>query len=56
MFENKGYVHVYSPGTETDNPWGHFFINSIIQLIYAFAASFLLLNDFVTAFPIQTYR
>ena len=30
MFENNGYVHVYSPGAGEDNPWGQiFFINSI---------------------------
>ena len=31
MFENNGYVHVYSPGTGSDNPLGSiFFMNSII--------------------------
>ena len=57
MFENNGYVHVYSPRAGADNPWGQiFFINSIIQSIKTFAASFPPLNDFITVFPIQTYR
>ena len=34
MFENNGYIHVYSPGAGANNPLGsNFFINSIIQLI-----------------------
>ena len=34
MFENNGYVHVFSPGAGADNPMGSFFfINSIIQSI-----------------------
>ena len=57
MFGNNGYVHVYSPGVRVVNPWGQmFFINSIIQSIYSFAARFSPLNDFETVFPIQTYR
>ena len=41
MFGNNGYVHVYSPGVRVVNPWGQmFFINSIIQSIYSFAARF----------------
>ena len=57
MFENNGYVHVFSPGAGADNPLGSiFFINSIIQLIYSSAASFPPLNDFVTIFPIQMYK
>ena len=32
MFENNGYVHVYSPGAGANNPWGQiYFITSIIQ-------------------------
>ena len=32
MFENHGYIHIYSPGTEADNLLrSTFFINSIIQ-------------------------
>ena len=56
MFKNNCYIHVYSPRTGADSPWGHFFMNSIIQSIEFFAASFPQLNDFITAFPIQTYR
>ena len=34
MFENHGYIHIYSPGTGADNPLrSSFFINSIIQSI-----------------------
>ena len=34
MFDNNGYIHVYSPGAGTDNPLGsNCFINSIIQSI-----------------------
>ena len=34
MFENNGYIHVYSPGTGADNPLrSNVFINSIIQSI-----------------------
>ena len=55
MFENNGYVHVYSPGAGADNPVGsNVFINSIIKSILSFAARFPPLNDFVTVFPIQT--
>ena len=57
MFENNGYVHVYSPGAGADNPLGsNFFINSIIQTKQSIAASFPPLNDFVTVFAVQTYR
>ena len=57
MFENNDYIHVNSPGQGQTTPWGQiFFINSIIQSIKSFAASFPPLNDFVTVFPIQTYR
>ena len=57
MFENNGYVHVYSPGAGADNHLrSNFFINSIMQSIKSFAASFPPLNGFVTVFPIQTYR
>ena len=57
MFENNGYIHVYSPVTGADNPLRPmFFINSIIQSIKSFAASFAQLNYFLTVFPIQTYR
>ena len=56
MFENNGYVHVYSPGAVADNPQGSIFINSIIQSIFPFATSFPPFNDFVTVFPIQIYR
>ena len=56
MFENNGYVHVYSPGAGADNRLGsNVFINSIIQSILSFAAEFSPLNDFVTVFPIQTH-
>ena len=42
MFENNGYVHVYSPGAGADNPLGSiFFINSIIQSIQSFLQDFL---------------
>ena len=46
MFENNGYVHVYSPGAGEDNPPGVnvLFNNSIIQSIKSFAASFPPLN------------
>ena len=27
MFENNGYVHVYSPGAGADNPLGSFFFS-----------------------------
>ena len=34
MFENGGYIQLYSPGAGADNPLGQmFFINSIIQSI-----------------------
>ena len=33
MFENNGYIHVYSPRTGADNPLRFFFMNSIIQSI-----------------------
>ena len=34
MFENNGYIHVYSPRTGADNPQrSMFFSNSIIQSI-----------------------
>ena len=34
MFENNGYVHVYSPGAGADNPPGvNFSFNSIIRSI-----------------------
>ena len=57
MFENNGYIHVYSPGAGADSPLGsNVFMNSIIQSILAFAASFPPLNDFVTVFLIQNYR
>ena len=41
MFENNGYIHVYSPGTGADdNPLRLIrFIISIIQSIESFAAS-----------------
>ena len=56
MFENNGYVHVYSHGAEADNPVGsNCFINSIIQSILSFTAKFPPLNDLVTVFPIKTY-
>ena len=46
-------IYVYSPRAGADNPLGSlFFINSIIQSIKSFAASFPPLNDFVTIFPI----
>ena len=49
MFENGGHIPVYSPGQGQTTPWGQIlFINSIIQSIYSFAASFPPLNDFVT--------
>ena len=55
--KNNGHIHVYSPGAGADNPLGSkIFINSIIQSIYSFAASFSPLNNFVTVFPIQRYR
>ena len=48
IFENNGYIHVYSPGTGADNTLGsNVFIYSIIQSIKSFAASFPPLNDFV---------
>ena len=57
MFDNNGYLHVYSPGTGADNPLGQIsFINSIIQSVKSFVASFPPLNDFITVFPIQKYR
>ena len=57
MFENGGHIYVYSPGQGQTTPWGQIvFINSIIQSMVSFAASFPPLNDFVTVFPIQTYR
>ena len=56
MFENYGYIHIYSPGTGADNPPEViYFINSIIQSILSFAASVPQLNHFITVFPIQTY-
>ena len=57
MFDNNGYIHVYSPGTGAETPPGvkFFFTFSIIHAIVSFAASFPPLNDFVTVFPIQTY-
>ena len=59
MFVNGGHihVHVYSHGAGADNPLRSiFFINSIIQSIVSFAASFPPFNEFVRVFPIQTYR
>ena len=57
MFDNYGYIHVYSPGTGGDNPLRSiFFFNSIIQSIVSFAVSFSSFNDFVTVFPIQSYK
>ena len=52
MFENNGYAQVYSPGAGADNPLlgSNFFINSIIQSILSFAASFPPLND-CNSFP-----
>ena len=50
------YMYI-APGQGQTTPWGQiFFINNIIQLIKSFAASVPPLNDFVTVFPIQTYR
>ena len=52
-FENIGHIHVFSPRAGSDNPLGSIFlINSILQSIKSFAASFPPLNDFVTVFPI----
>ena len=57
IFENGGRIHVYIPGAGADNLLGTIvFINSIIQSIVFFAESFPPLNNFVTVFPIQTYR
>ena len=57
MFENNGHVHVnIAPGQGKTTPRVIFFIYSIIQSILSFAAIFPPLNDFVTVFPIQTYR
>ena len=56
MFENNGYIHVYSPGTGAVNPLRSIiFINRIIQSIWSFAARFPPLNDLNSSL-IQTYR
>ena len=52
MFENHGYIHLYSPGTGADNILRSIiFLNSIIQSIWSFAASFPQLNDLNYSFP-----
>ena len=56
MFENNGYINAYSPVTGRQPPEANFFINSIIQSIQSFAASFPQLNYLVTVFPFQMYR
>ena len=57
MFDNYGYILVYNPRTGKTTPWCQIlFINSIIQSIKSFAASFPPLNEFITVFPIQTNR
>ena len=41
IFENGGHIHVYSPGQGQTTPWCQlFFINTIIQSIKSFVASF----------------
>ena len=48
IFKNKMVIHVYSPGTGTDNTLGpSFFIKIICWSVWPFAA-----NDCVTVFPI----
>ena len=42
MFENNGYVHVYSPGAGTDNPLGSFFSLTVLFSQYS-----PLLQDFL---------
>ena len=57
MFDYNGYIHVFSPGTGTDNPSDQtLFVNSIILSVWSFAARVPPLNDFITVFPIQKYR
>ena len=57
IFENNGQIHVYSPGAGTDSPPEVIFFhkhNYSVNLV--FCCKFSPLNNFVTVFPIQTYR
>ena len=46
-----------APGQGQTTQWGQIlFINSIIQSVLSFAASFPPLNDFITVLTIQKYR
>ena len=57
MFENNGYIHVYSPGAGTDNSlWSFFFHKQYYSVNSHLLQVLTPLNDFVTVFPIQTYR
>ena len=51
-------IYMYTaPGQGQTTPCGQIlFVDSIIQSILSFAASFPPLNDFVTFYPIPTYR
>ena len=50
------YMYI-APGQGQTAAWGQIlFVNSIIQSIVSFAASFPPLNDFVTVFLFPTYR
>ena len=57
LFENGDHIHVYSPGAGADNPLGsilfHLQYHSINLVL---CCKFSPLNNFVTVFPIQTYR
>ena len=36
MFENNGYIHVYSPGTGVDNPLGSILFSQYSALLQVF--------------------
>ena len=51
------FIHVYSPGTEADNPFGLEFLykhKPFVTLVIC--CKFLPLNDFLTVFPVQKHK
>ena len=49
----QAFIHVYSPGAGTDNPWDQIFFYININLLFlVICCKFLPLNDFLKVFPI----
>ena len=58
MFDDNGYVHVYSPGTGADNPPGvkFFSLTVLFSQSSPLLQVFLHYIDFIKVFTIQKYR